>query len=255
MADSRLKIDIRRNRILSELRQNGSVTVAKLSEMLHATPVTIRNDLGALEQDGYLQRVKGGAVFSPRQSSSITPGLYAREAEKKAIAHRVREMIQNGDTLFLNSGSTTYAVAAALKEHRNLNIVTNSLSVAAELGDHPSFRVILLGGEINAQYKFTYGGDAQEQLLRYQADWCILSVDGISADGGVTTYHAQEAILDKMMMEQSKRTLIAADHTKIGRTGFTKICSISPSLQLITDEQSDNQALHAMEVQGVSVVR
>ena len=178
----------------------------------------------------------------------------AQEAEKKAIAQRILALIRSGDTLFLNSGSTTHAVAAALKEHRNLNIVTNSLAVASELGDHPTFRVLLLGGEINAQYGFTYGGDAQEQLRRYQADWSILSVDGISAEGGVTTYHAEEAILDRMMMDQSKQTIVAADYTKIGRTGFTKICSIGASLHLATDGQSDPQALQAMEVLGVAIL-
>lgn len=255
MADSRLKIDIRRSRILAELRRTGSVTVAQLSQALGATPVTIRNDLSALEQDGYLQRVKGGAVLSQRLSPA--PGIHpdAQEGEKKAIAHSIQSMIRSGDTLFLNSGSTTLAIAAALKEHRNLNIVTNSLAVASELGDIPTFRVLLLGGEINAQYGFTYGGDAQEQLRRYQADWSILSVDGISAEGGVTTYHAQEAILDRMMMEQSKQTIVVADHTKIGRTGFTKICGISPSLQLATDIGSDRQALHAMEVLGVAIIQ
>lgn len=255
MADSRLKIDIRRNRILSQLRQAGAVTVAELSRELGATPVTIRNDLSALEADGYLQRVKGGAVLSPRISPA--PGIQrdAREEEKRSIARSVQAMIRSGDTLFLNSGSTTLAVAAALKEHRNLNIVTNSLAVASELGDVPTFRVLLLGGEINAQYGFTYGGDAQEQLRRYQADWSILSVDGISAEGGVTTYHAQEAILDRMMMEQSKQTLVVADHTKIGRTGFTNICSISPSLRLVTDGRSDPQTLHTMEVLGVAVIQ
>lgn len=252
MADRKLKIDVRRGKILELLRQQGSVSVAKLSEVLGATTVTIRSDLTALERDGYLTRMQGGAVL--KADRQLTPERsIANSTQKQRIAAKIAEMVRDGDTLFINSGTTTYYVAQALKDRKNLHIVTNSMDVAKVLGDQPTFRVILLGGVVNAQYGFTFGGDAQEQLERYKADWCILSVDGICAKG-ITTYHAEEAILDRMMMHGAKDTLVAADQTKIGKAGFAWVCECGGSVCLVTDG-GDPQALFQMENVGVRILK
>ena len=128
---------------------------------------------------------------------------------------------------------------------KHLNIVTNSLSIAMELGNTPTFHVLLLGGEINASYGFTSGGDAQEQLSKYRADWAILSVDGVSAQGGITTCHSEEAIIDRLMMANAKKRLIAATGNKIGKAGFSRICDGDGSTQLITDTTCEKDALPA----------
>ena len=255
MADSKLKIDIRRDRILELLRQSGKVLVSELSRELGATPVTIRNDLDALERDGYLVRIQGGALLKAR---SVDPWGTAEQEipclpEKQAIARAVVAQIPDGSTLFLNSGSTTHCIAAALKERRNINVVTNSLAVAMELGKQPLIHVLLLGGEINVQHGFTYGADAEEQLRRYQAGWAILSVDGVSAKGGVTSFHAEETTIDRMMIERAKRVIIAADDTKISRTGFTHICDIGPEVKLVTDLKCSREAVQELETLGMQI--
>ena len=255
MADSKLKIDIRRDRILEQLRQKGKVLVSELSRELGATPVTIRNDLDALERDGHLVRIQGGALLRARTSPDwgCEQETIARLGEKQAIAKVVAAQIPDGSTLFLNSGTTSQCLAAALKEHRNLNVVTNSLAVATELGGAPLIHVILLGGEINAQYSFTYGSDAEDQLRRYQAGWAVLSVDGVSARGGVTSFHAEETAIDRMMIAHAKHVIIAADHTKIGRAGFTHICDASPEIQLVTNSLCSEDAVRELEQLGVEV--
>lgn len=257
MADSKLKIDVRRNKILDILRQDGKVYVSQLSKSLGATPVTIRNDLASLERDGYLIRLSGGAVLANRDQTIVPTAAdcndIPRLEEKRAIAKAVVQMIQDGDTLFINSGTTTFLIAMELCTRKNLNIVTNSLSVACKLGLVPTFRVLLLGGEINAQYGFTCGGDAQEQLSRYQADWAILAVDGISYKGGITTYHAEEAIIDRMMVNGAKHVLITADHTKIGRTGFSRVCDCNAHTHLITNDHPVTEELTELIENGISV--
>ena len=255
MADSKLKIDIRRDRILEQLRQKGKVHVSELSRELGATPVTIRNDLDALERDGYLVRIQGGALLRSRSAAEWTTEREEtiRLTEKQAIAQAVAAQIPDGSTLFLNSGTTSRCIAEALKNHRSLNVVTNSLAVAIELGKQPLIHVILLGGEINTQYGFTYGSDAEEQLRRYQAGWAVLSVDGVSARGGITSFHAEETAIDRMMIAHAKRVIIAADYTKIGRTGFTHICDASPEIQLVTDHQCSKDAVRELEQVGVAV--
>ena len=256
MAESKLKIDVRRSKILAQLRAEGKVSVSRLAADLGATPATIRNDLTALERDGYLVRMQGGAVASSRLQNDITETAEdAYLSQKQAIASVVAGMISDGETLFFNSGTTTLHIARALRGKRHLNIVTNSLAIAMELGNIATFNVLLLGGEINASYSFTYGGDTQEQLSKYRADWAILSVDGVSATGGVTTYHPEESILDRLMMSNSVKRLIAATDNKIGRAGFSRVCDCDRELFLVTAGDCDQEALQALRERGVQITK
>lgn len=257
MSGSKLKIDIRRNKILQQLRQTGRVSVAQLSEELGATQVTIRSDLASMERDGHLLRVQGGAVMASRAAEKEAVGFTGQIAfveEKLAIAQSVLDQVRDGEVLFLNSGSTAICLAEALRSRKNLNIVTNSLAVATILGGVNTIRVTLLGGEINAQYGFTYGGDTQEQLSRYQADWAILSVEGVCADGSITTRHAEEAVIDRLMIQRAKQVMIAADHTKIGRTGFARVCQRSTTTTLITNDAANAEQLQMLKTNGWHVI-
>ena len=257
MAGALTKVDMRRGKILERLKRDEAVSVLPLAEELGVSAVTIRADLSVLEKEGYLIRIQGGAVRrSPvkQESDDINENIAMAE-EKLAIARRVSEQIRDGDTVFINSGTTMECVAAALKEHKNLNVVTNALAVALFLGKIHTLRVILLGGEINTLHGFTYGSDAQEQLAHYQADWAILSLDGISDKSGMTTHHAEEANINRMMIAQAKRTLIAADHTKIGRTGFFRFGDVLPGMQLVTDHKVEPQAVAELEHRNVAVIR
>jgi DeoR/GlpR family transcriptional regulator of sugar metabolism len=249
----KLKIDIRRKRILEQLRLEGKVSVTQLSESLAVTPVTIRNDLAAMEQEGQLVRIQGGAIpVAGTDRYQASQPADARAREKRLIAQTAAKLVRDGDTLFINSGNTMTFMAEALSIRRNLNVVTNSLAVARKLGAVASIRVVLIGGEINARYGFTHGGDAQEQLMRYQADWAILSVDGISAAGGITTYHGEEAVIDRMMIRGAKRTVIVADSSKIGNAGFSRVSECGPNMCLVTDG-GDGDALAELAVMGVQI--
>lgn len=256
MAESKLKIDVRRNKILEQLKQDGKVSVSRLAAELGATPVTIRNDLTALERDGYLVRMQGGAVIAPRLENHFVSTVEdITFLQKQALAEEVAKLITDGQTLFFNSGTTTHHIARALKGKKHLNIVTNSLSIAMELGNTATFHVLLLGGEINASYGFTSGGDTQEQLSKYRADWAILSVDGVSAQGGITTCHPEEAIIDRLMMANAKKRLIAATGNKIGTAGFSRICDGDEAIQLITDSSCNKDALLALQERGVQIIK
>ncbi len=254
MAESKLKIDTRRSAILERLRMDSKLSVTQLSQIFGVTPVTMRNDLAALERDGYLIRMRGGAVLAQRLQGNM-PNESNDEgfAQKQALAAQVASMVLDGQTLFLNSGTTTYHIACALRSKKYLKIVTNSLAIAMELGDVPTFHVLLLGGEVSAKYGFTSGGDAQDQLSRYAADWAILSVDGISVLGGITTYHSEEAIIDRIMVANAKQCLVAATSNKIGRAGFSRICDCNPRLLLVTNQGCDPESINALQSKGVQI--
>lgn len=258
MGAGKLKIDVRRSKIVDQVCTEGRVSVSQLSQSLDASVVTIRNDLAELEREGHLTRIQGGAIRVEKQDHTFNPFGDAEISHlecKQEISKVILGLVRDGDTLFANSGTTTLCIAEALNERKNLNVVTNSLAVATKLGTAPSMRVSLLGGEINAHYGFTYGGYAQEQLSRYQADWAVLSVGGVSVSGGVTTYHAEESILDRMMMTNAKNILIAADHSKIGRVGFIRLCSCSDRIRLVTDSLVDQEQLAALSEQGLSIFK
>jgi len=155
-----------------------------------------------------------------------------------------------------HSGSTTtYYTAIELKRHKNLNIVTNSIQVAIELGTHPTFRVILLGGGINAQYSFTYGDEAIKQLKNYKADKAILFIDGIDSEVGLTTYHAEEAVVDKLMMERSRQTVIVADYSKLGHESFYNIGALSSAHIWVTNDCIDETDLEGIRQSGLEIVK
>ena len=250
-----LKIDRRRSRILELLSRDGRVWVAQLSEELGATPVTIRSDLTALERDGYLERIKGGAVKTASSSYNIDfrHRKQASSAEKKRIAAAVASMIRDGDSLMINSGTTTYYVAMELHRCKNLSVITNSLAVATELGGQPSIRVILLGGEINAQFGFTSGIDAHEQIGKYWADYAILSMDGVSAERGITNKHGEEVLINQLMVRRASKTIVVADRSKLGRDSFSVVAGIKDVDHLVTSGELSPEEREEFTRKGVEV--
>lgn len=255
-----LKIDARRKKILELLEQEGKVKIADLSRRLDVTVVTIRNDLDELEKTGRLERTQGGASLKTAFSGNLHGAYFERckgehAAFKKAIAAMAASMVKEGDTIFINSGTTTFYTALELKKHKNLNIVTNSIYIATELGDIPSFRVKLLGGDINNQYLFLYGNEALDQLSRYSADKSILSVSGICTNQtGITTFHAEESSLDQMMMARSRETVIVADSTKFGHEGFYHIALPNQIHKYITNCGADPHIVEALTNMGGNVI-
>lgn len=256
MAAEGLKIDARRKKILEMLDRDGQVRVAHLSEILGTTVVTIRSDLAALERNGYLERIPGGAIQTVKNYYNLEFQRRKQDhiEDKKVIASAASNMVNDGETLMINSGTTTFFTAVELKRHKNLNIVTNSISVALELGAQPTFRVILLGGEINTQYSFSYGNDALTQLKKYKADKAILSIDGIHSDIGLTTYHAEEAAVDKLMMERSRQTVIVADYTKLGHESFANIGPVSNAHSWVTNGCVDKNLINQIKACGIEVI-
>ena len=251
------KVRERHNRIIESLNRNGIVRVSQLSKELDTSTVTIRHDLNILEQEGLLMRIQGGAVppepgaqfaaFSPQRKQ-----VY--QEEKTQIAVAAAALVNDGDTLFINSGSTAYYFSQQLKHRKNISIVTNSLHVAEEVGGTPSFRVILLGGNINTQFAFTSGDDTINQLNRYRAKYTFLSVDGICPDGRITTRHSDEAAVCRLMMERARSTVVIADRTKIGKEGFTYISDVQQMNTLVTDSKVSPHIISRLRDSGVRVI-
>lgn len=227
----------RKQKILEILNREGRVKVTELSALFEISEVTIRMDLADLEAKGLLSRVHGGAVSSYKSyyNMNMQQRMSANQEQKQSIARYIAGMIKEYDTVMFNAGTTTLTVFRMLPVNMNLSIVTNSIAIALEAGNNPNYNVVLLGGSIHSKHQFIYGDDAISQLMRYHADKLILSVDGITAGNGLTTFYNQEAELARTMLSHAATRIVAADLTKIGRTAFTCISEVSESDYIITN--------------------
>ncbi len=217
---------------------------------------TVRSYLEDMEKKGLLTRVHGGAVssYKPYYSMNLTQRLEANQTQKVDIAEKIATLIRPNDTVMLNAGTTTLLAFRNFHADYNLNIFTNSIYIALEESSNPNYNVILVGGAVNTKYQFTYGNDAVRQLSKYHADKLILSVDGIDAVHGFTTYYNKEATVDVAMIEQSAIRIIAADHTKFGHVAFAKISELSVADYIVTNNDVDQELVISLKDAGVQTI-
>jgi DeoR/GlpR family transcriptional regulator of sugar metabolism len=246
----------RRERILAILEKESKVKVNELSQRFSVSEVTVRNDLSELEEAGLLERIHGGAISSHKAyyNMSLKERMRTNEPEKRRIAAKVALMVSGGDTLMMDSGTTTLYIARELKTVKDLTIVTNSLAVAEEIGYRDNIHVILIGGSLDQRYQFTYGDDAVNQMKKYKADLMVVSADGISLEDGITTHHYHEAEVSRQMMARANKTLAAVDHSKVGRGSFAFIGAIDCLDILVTDEKASQEELALFRDKGVKVI-
>lgn len=246
----------RKKKISELLKENDSVRVSELSQILDVSEVTVRSYLEDMEKKGLLARVHGGAVssYKPYYSMNLNQRLETNQTEKVEIAEKIADLIQDNDTVMLNAGTTTLLAFRKFPVEYNLNIVTNSISIALEASSNQNYNVILLGGSVNTKYQFTYGNDAVHQVKKYNADKLILSVDGIDIDDGFTTYYNKESPVDLAMIEQSKCCIVAADKTKFWRSAFAKISEIKVADYLVTNSELDDGRLDEIKALGIEIL-
>ncbi len=247
----------RREDIVSLIHANGRVRVTELAEKYGVSEVSIRKDLEHLEMQGQLSRVHGGAVGVGKMyvGMDLAERYRTNSVSKKRLAERIASLIDDNDTIIMNSGTTLSYVIRALAGKKNITIVTNSVQNASEASLTSSFGVIMLGGEFESKYQFTYGESAERQLENYHAAKCILSVDGISADAGLTLFYSTEVSLVRRMIESSGEVIVAADSTKIGRRAFAKITDISSAGTIVTNSDADPEETERLSALGVRVLR
>jgi DeoR/GlpR family transcriptional regulator of sugar metabolism len=249
----------RRARILEMLREDGRVRVADLVRLLGVTDTSIRRDLACLEEEGKLRRVHGGAVALPAdpRAERFSEKLSLRLAEKRRIAAAAAGMVEPGDVLIVDSGTTTLQVAASisapLRTSGMLTIVTNSLPLVDELRTWPSPNVLLLGGFYLPDYQATVGPQATEQLGRISADKVFLGADGLTVAEGITTGHVLMADVDRLMAERARQVILTTDSSKLGRAGFATVIPIQKIHILITDHDAPPDVVAAIRAEGVEV--
>ena len=256
-AEPGLLVEERRRRICDLLHEHGRVTVDALVRRFGTSAVTIRMDLTALERAGELVRTHGGALL---RRDDEDPPLAVKQtqhhAEKVRIARVAAGLIQDGETIILDSGTTTAEIAKQIRkiEGKSINVITNALNVAAILANVPQVRLIMPGGLLRRESNSLSGHLAEAALAELRADRLFLGADGIDPELGVMTPHLPEAQLNAKMIEISRRVVVVADSSKLMRRNISRIARVEQLHTLITDSGASPDVVEELRRRGVEVL-
>ena len=254
----KLLVEERRRRIVAQVEQDGRATVEELAARFAVSTVTVRGDLEALARAGTLVRSHGGALppsgTVPDAPLSIKAGRH--HDEKMRIAQAAVRMIRNGETIILDSGSTTAEIAVQIRQGQfeALTVVTNALNIAMTLAGLSNVRVVMLGGLLREMSYSMVGPDAERALAKLTADRLFLGVDGIDPEFGLTTPDPLEAELNALMIRVSREVVAATDSSKFGRRSLSVIAPIRSLHKIITDKGAAPETVEELRDLGLEVI-
>jgi len=229
----------RRRALLQRIRNDGYVDAVSLARDLEVDGSTIRRDLAQLMRAGLIRRTHGGALGAEPDAAIDTPYEDRRRINleaKKRIAHAAADLVQDGQTVILDNGSTTFQLAVELRSKRRLTIVTNDLLIAMRTAGHPTNRLHMAGG-ILLDTVFTLVGPATVAAFSgIHADWAFLGAEGIDAAAGITNINVIEIPIKRAMMNAAAMTVFVADRSKIGKLALAAVCPITEADLIITDD-------------------
>lgn len=247
----------RRDSIIQLIQKNGKVRVDNLSEKHEVSSVTIRNDLDFLEKKGILHRTHGGALI--RKNVYEDPTLEEKQklfqSEKQRIGERAIEMINDGDSILLDSGTTAMEVAKRLSGKKNLTIMTNAINIALKLGSFENLNVMLTGGVLRKESFSLVGPEAEATISNYFFDKLFLGVDGLEIKYGLTTPNPMEAQLNRTMVDRAQQVIAIADSSKFGRHSFSYICDVDVISTIITDNKISSQFEAEFTRKNIDVIK
>lgn len=228
----------RKEKIIEMLKEDGSAKVAELARIFKVTEVTIRQDLEKLEAEGLIIREHGGAYLKnvADQVQSFSLANQDNLDKKAIIARKCLEFIEDGDTIILDSGSTTTEIAKLLRGYKNLTVITNALNIALLLGVEPNIEVIMTGGEFKPPTLSLTGQKAADFFKGLNVQKLFLATAGISLKSGLTYPSISDLVVKKAMIEAAETTYLVADSTKIGKSALASLGALSLIDYIITDE-------------------
>ena len=246
----------RRASILQLLTQHGSVQVADLVAQMGVSAVTIRSDLSALEAQGLATRSHGGAMLTrtPPDEQTIDQKDALNHEQKERIGALAASLVQAGDNIIIDSGTTTISLARHLRAAQEVTVMTNGLNIAWELADAPGVDLILTGGLLRKQSLSIQGAQAEACLQTYSFDKLFLGVDGFDLQFGVTTHHEAEASLNHKMVERAKKIIVLTDASKFGRVSLHRIVQLDKVHTVITDASISPEYRDGLRERGIELL-
>lgn len=247
----------RQQKILRRARRAGRVEVATLADELAVTGETVRRDLDALERQGLIRRVHGGAlpVERLRFESGVSERLATMAPEKERIGKAALDHLPREGAILVDAGTTTARFAESIPDDREMTVVTNALPIALSLSARPRLTVLTVGGRVRGRTLAQVDRWALRSLSEIRVDVAFLATNGVSVAGGLTTPDLAEATVKEAMVTAANRVVLLADHTKVGDDQFCRFADISQVDVLVTDTGLADDQARLLTDAGVEVVR
>lgn len=246
----------RQQKIIEMLNEKSSLRVAELAEIFNISESTIRRDLQDMEEKGMLTRTHGGAVGINR--TSFEPSFKEKETEKhdekNSIGIIAASMIEDGDTIVLDSGTTTLEIAKHI-EAKDITVITNSIDIASELSNKDNIELIVAGGSLRQNTRAMVGHITESILKNFRVDKAFVGANGISMEEGITTPNFNEAQTKKAMINVANKVIIVADSTKFSKVCFSVICPLRAVSAIITSSDLDENIIKEYEDSGVEILK
>ncbi|MFO7647090.1 MULTISPECIES: DeoR/GlpR family transcriptional regulator [Halomonas] len=244
----------RQEAIVDLVRRQGYASIEQLTEHFTVTPQTIRRDLNALAEEGRIRRVHGGAGL---ESSTVNTAYSTRKTlnldAKQRIAALLARQIPDGASLFINIGTSNEVVAEALLEHRDLEVITNNLNVAAILQHKEDFNVIIAGGQVRSRDGGIIGEATIDFINQFKVDYGIIGISGIDEDGSLLEFDYQEVRVAQAIIRNSRQVYLAADHSKFHRNPSVRQGNIAQINALFTDRRPPQAICQLMASHDVAL--
>jgi DeoR/GlpR family transcriptional regulator of sugar metabolism len=252
-------INQRRTRIAELVRQRGAMRVGELAAHFRISEVTIRNDLAQLEADGQLARDRGGAVAreASRQLTSllaVEQRAHLQTGEKRRIARAAAQLVNPGDTIIMDAGTTVVEMAPFLAGIASLTVVTNALNVALEVAAKTDARVILLGGSFSREASSTVGSLAEQMLGGLLVQKAFLGTQAFDLEHGLTDTTLEIAAVKRAMIRAARRAILLTDSSKLDRSGFIKVAPLTAVQTMICDDALPAATREALAALGIEVL-
>lgn len=245
----------RKSAILDLLKENTKLTVINLCENFKVSPATIRNDLRELENNGLLKRTHGGVISN--QKARYEQKSNQKEIkfldEKNAIAKLAAQLVEDGDTIAIDTGTTTLEFAKQLSSKKHLTVVTNDIEIARYLENFTDASIILTGGLVRNGFHCSVGPIAISSISQLFVDKAFMGTNGITIDEGLTTPDINQAEIKKAMIDIASEIIVLCDNSKFGYKAFAKVVPISSINRIVTDEGIDYRILKELKEKDILV--
>ncbi len=246
----------RREKILDLITEDGHATVVQLSKLFKVTEVTIRQDLEKLEKKGFIVREHGGAYLKNIGLNVKNIVLQNQDhlSEKAAIARKALEHINDGDTIILDSGSTTTEIAKLITNFKNLTVITNALNIALVLGMIPEINLVVTGGEFKAPTLSLTGQKAADFFQGLHVDKLFLATAGITLKSGLTYPSISDIVVKRAMIKSANEVYLVADSSKVGKSSFASLGALSLIDFLITDSNISEADIVMLKENDIKII-
>jgi len=241
--------------ILRLLGDEGTITIADLAGRLGVSLETVRRDVRPLTESGTVLKIHGAVGLAGQVGEAPFLRRMRENAQaKRRIARAMAGLIRDGDSVMLDTGTTTSFVGRELLGHRRLTVVTNSSDIARTLATVNGNKVYMAGGELRSDSGAAFGASATEFIARFTVAHAIISTGAIHLTGGVMDFDLEEAEFARMVLSRGEQTHVVSDHTKFGRRGLVSVCGLSGFGQIVTDRVPEAALAEALALAGARVV-